>query len=65
MLITVIEIDGQTSIYSVAPDRGVLNAKIKVFLDHWYENTVKNDSVKLITINKNEYVYLKVKRSSQ
>ena len=65
MLITVIEIDGQTSIYSVAPDRGVLNAKIEVFLDHWYENTVKTDSVKLITINKNEYVYLKVKRSSQ
>ena len=65
MLITVIEIDGQTSIYSVAPDRDVLNAKIESFLDHWYENTVQNDSVKLITINKNECVYLKVKHSPQ
>ena len=65
MLITVIEIDGQTSIYSVALTRDVLDAKIKAFLDHWYRNAVNTDSVKLITINKNEYVYLKVKRSSQ
>ena len=63
ILIAITETDGQTSIYSVAPTRAVLNAQIKAFLDFWYENTVKGDSVELGTCEdrKNGCVYLKVK----
>ena len=62
-MIAVTEIDGQTSIYSVAPNRGILNAKIAEFLKGWYDETVKDDSVELIKCHdqENGCVYLKVR----
>ena len=63
ILIAITETDGQTSIYSVAQTRTVLNAQINAFLDLWYEDTVKDNSVELSTCEDrtNGCVYLKVK----
>ena len=63
ILIAITETDGQTSIYFVAQTRPVLNAQIKAFLDSWYEDTVKRNSVQLSTYEdrNNGCVYLKVK----